>query len=111
MPGADKVIANMREWERRTRAALFALGQHYGSKMQSEAQQEAPWKDRTGDARKGLFGEAMEDEDKLRVRISHSMEYGVYLELAHSQKYAILEPVAKRNAPEFIRDAQEVIRR
>ncbi|NPV80743.1 MAG: hypothetical protein HPY52_10785 [Firmicutes bacterium] len=111
MPGADKVIANMQEWERRTKAALFALGQHYGAKMEGEAKQEAPWTDRTGHARQGLFGEAMEESDALRVRIAHSMDYGPYLELAHSQKYAILEPVAKHNAPEFIRDAQEVIRR
>ncbi|HHY47097.1 MAG TPA: hypothetical protein GX506_07355 [Firmicutes bacterium] len=110
MPGAERVIANMWDWVNRTKAALFALGQHYDAKMESEAKQEAPWTDRTGNARQGLFGEAMEESDALRVRIAHSVDYGVYLELAHSQKYAVLEPVAKRNAPEFIRDAQEVIR-
>lgn len=108
MSGSDKVVANMQAWEQRLRASLKALGDQYGSQMEAHAKPNAPWTDRTGHARGGLFGEAKEFADKLRTRISHTEEYGVYLELCNSGKYAILEPTAKKFAPDFFRDAERV---
>lgn len=109
MAGSDKVVANMQAWERRMRAALKALGDHYGAQMEAEAKVEAPWTDRTGLARQGLFGEAREfGDDTLRVRLSHTMEYGTYLELANSGKYQVLEPTVQRHAPDFFQDVEKV---
>lgn len=110
MPGSEKVIANLRDWEQQTKAALFALAQHYAAKGEKEMKEEAPWTDRTGNARQELFGEVSAEPDKLRVRLAHQVDYGVYLELCNNGRFAVLEPVAKRNAPEFIRDVQELVR-
>lgn len=109
MAGADQVIANMQAWGQRLRAKFKALGDQYSSQMEAEAKVEAPWTDRTGLARQGLFGEAKEfGDDTLRVRLSHTMDYGVYLELANSGKYAILEPTVKKFAPDFFQDTERV---
>lgn len=108
MAGADNVIANMQAWEQRLRAKFKALGDHYGARMEAYARPSAPWRDRSTHARQGLFGEAREFADKLRIRISHTEDYGTYLELANSGKYAILEPTAKKHAPEFFQDAERV---
>ena len=110
MAGADQVKRNMNEWLNRRLAMLQALGEHYAGKMEGEAKQNAPWTDRTAMARKGLFGESRMDEYFLRVRAAHSVDYGVYLELSMQQKYSILEHTVQRNAHQFFRDAEEVLR-
>lgn len=111
MPGSDQVIRNLQEWERKQRAALLALGMHYAGLMGASARENAPWEDKTTHARDGLFGDARNVKDGLRVRISHSMEYGVYLELCNQGRYAILEPTVNKFADDFFREAEEVLRR
>lgn len=112
MSGASEITRNMDEWMKRRRAALKALGDAYASKMEAYAKPNAPWKDRTGFARKLLFGEAAEfvgDEDTLKVRISHTMSYGEYLELANQGKYQILRPTRDKFYPGFFRDAKRLV--
>lgn len=110
MPGADKVKKNLGDYLFRTIAALQALGDHYAAKMEGEAKQNKPWQNRTGDAQKGLFGEAKAENTELKVRLAHSVDYGVYLELANNGKYAILEPTVQKNAPKFFKDAERVLK-
>ena len=47
--------------------ALLALGEYYAIKMQNEARVNAPWTDRTGNARTGLFGMAFREGDVVKV--------------------------------------------
>lgn len=108
MAGADNVIANMHAWERRIMAALRALGHNYAAQMEGYAKPNASWKDDTTHARQGLFGDVREYGDALKIRISHTEEYGVYLELCNSGKYAILEPTVKKFAPDFFQDVEKV---
>lgn len=110
MPGADEVNRNLRDWVRRRKAALLALGDFYAGKMEGEAKQNASWTDRTGAARQGLFGEAQERDSALLVRLAGGEEHNIYLELSNQGRYAILEPTVKRNAPGFFQDAERVIR-
>lgn len=41
----------------------------------------APWTDRTSDARQGLFGRSERSGNVITVTLGHTMEYGEYLEL------------------------------
>jgi len=109
MAGASEVKRNIELWQSRQIAALKALGDHYAARMEGEAKVEGPWTDRTGAARKGLFGESRIDDNYLRVRIAHAVEYGVQLEMQHQGRYSILQPVAKRNAPQFFQAVKELI--
>lgn len=111
MAGSDEIGRNMQAWLERLKASHKALGDHYAAKMEAHAKPNAPWQDRTSHARQGLFGEAAEfDDNTLRVRLSHTMDYGEYLELCNSGKYAILEPTVKHFAPDFFRDAEKRVK-
>ena len=81
--------------------ALQALGEYYAIKMQGEARVNAPWTDRTGNARTGLFGVAGREGDVVRVVLGHTMFYGVYLELDNGQRYAIVMPTIEGNLGEL----------
>ena len=109
MPGLDNVIGNLKGCEDRMRAALHGLGMQTAAQMEAYAKQNAPWQDQTGHARQGLFGEVLEEDGKLKVRIAHTVEYGVYLELSRRGRRPILEPTAQKFAPEFYDAAKELL--
>lgn len=111
MPGLENVIGNLKGCEEHMRKALLALGKQKALEMEAYAKQNAPWENQSGHARQGLFGEAIEDDGKLKVRIAHTMEYGVYLELSRKGRRPILEPTAQKFAPEFFEAAEELVNR
>lgn len=109
---AQDVTAGMDKWMQRKFAELKLLGDNYALRMEAHAKPNAPWKDRTSHARQGLFGEAsefFEGNRTLKVRISHKMDYGPYLELCNQGKYAILRPTRDKFQAPFYRDVQKVV--
>ncbi len=86
-------------------AAVYAVAAKIADKMQDEAPQNAPWQDRTGNARSGLFSDVEMDAAAAIVIIylshGHTIFYGKFLELAHGGKYAIIMPTIEANLPEL----------
>lgn len=109
MPGLDNLIGNLKGCEDRMREALHGLGMQTAAQMEAYAKQNAPWEDQSTHARQGLFGEVLEEDGKLKLRIAHTMEYGVYLELSRKGRRPILEPTAQKFAPEFFDAAKELL--
>jgi hypothetical protein len=100
-------------------AALYRLGVNTAGIMVGHARDTAPWEDRTGNARSGLFtavegfgqrlvnyggrGETMRvGKDELVIVLGHTMEYGVYLELSNQERFAVVIPTIRAKAPEFM---------
>jgi hypothetical protein len=109
MPGSDEINRNLENWMSTKLLQMRALGEYYAKKVEAEAKVDAPWTDRTGHARQGLFGEAVMENTELKVRLAHSMDYGMWLEVCNDGKYAILESTIKKNAPQFIKSAKELM--
>lgn len=109
MAGSEKCKKGLDEYARRLLAAFYLLCDHYSMNMGSYAKCNAPWMDRTGHARGGLFGQVIVEGGFMKARISHSMEYGVYLELANSRKYAILDPTVRKFEGQFMADARKLV--
>jgi hypothetical protein len=86
------LLNNIGNVEEKIKKALLLITETVALKMEAWAKDNAEWTDRTGDARKWLKGTAhWENASELVASISHTMEYGVWLELAHDRKFAILE--------------------
>ena len=99
MPGGDKVKKNLHNWYERRRAAVILLAKRWAADLEKQAKDGGPWADRTSNARNGLVGKAIVYPDKVVITLAHSMEYGVFLELAKQGKYAILKPTIDKNVP------------
>lgn len=109
MAGSNEVNKNLDEWNRRVAASLHGLMEYYAAKGEDYMKQHAPWTDRTGHARQSLFGVPFAKRTQLLIRYAHAVDYGVYLELANQGLYAILEPTAKKMAPNFYSDVRRLI--
>lgn len=67
--------------------------------VQQYAQTNAPWSDRTGEARAGLTAESHADNNILTIILYHTVEYGIWLEVRNSGEYAIIIPTLEQMGP------------
>jgi len=81
-----------REYLERKKAGLYALLDNWGGQLEGYAKTHAPWMDRTGHARQSLHGGVDVRDNQQVLYLSHGVEYGIWLELAHSGNYAIVGP-------------------
>lgn len=71
----------------------------------------APWTDRTGDARRGLMAYVEEDESPyaigvIRLTYSDDIDYGVWLEFAYQGRWGIIAPALDYWGPRVQRSLQ-----
>lgn len=64
------------------------------------ARANAPWEDRTGDARAGLDVDVRWEGETIVWEMFHSVDYGLYLETRWNGKFAIIMPTLEMFAPE-----------
>jgi len=73
---------------------VAAIAQYTATQMQNDAKANAPWTDRTGNARTGIFGTSEADfaEHVVTIYLSHgaTIDYGVFLELKASARHAVI---------------------
>lgn len=103
---ADELVSALnnlgRAFTSKEYGGLLMLMQTAASKMESWAKQNAPWTDRTGQARQRLTGQAYwENANIVVAAIAHQVDYGIWLELAHQRKYAILEKTIEEHRGEI----------
>ncbi len=55
----------------------------------------APWQDRTGDARRNLHAWVVPTTAGAILYVGHGVSYGVFLELGHQGRFAILWPAIR----------------
>ncbi len=89
---------------------LFQLGQFFAAKTEAHAKRHAPWTDRTSNARQSLFGVATKEGDKVVLILSHGVDYGVFLELAHQGNFAIIGPTLQQHYGEIMQAVREIFR-
>jgi hypothetical protein len=110
----EKMVRALEQYGKRVLVAVHAVAEFIATKMQNEARRNAPWQDRTGNARSGLFGaverEAAEAIVEIYLSHGHTIYYGQFLELAHGQRYAIIMPTIEQNLPELKRLLDELFR-
>lgn len=93
--------------------AIFQSGREIAydqaEEMENYAKQNAPWTDRTGDARERLHATVEETGPIGTIVLSHGVEYGLWLELDHGGRYAIIAPTIDVFGPKIMRSLQNMI--
>lgn len=74
----------------RADAAVRVFAEQGATKLRSSAQSNAKWTDRTGAARQRLNAYVSATANGYRITLAHGVEYGIWLELAHEKRFAII---------------------
>lgn len=73
------------------------------------ARDNAPWDDRTGDARAGLEAETSLENGEVNVDLYHTVEYGIWLEVRWGGRYAIIIPTIEALGPRLLEKMDRMI--
>lgn len=87
---AEKLLESLVSLPDKTDQALEMYAATSAIKLQTSAQEKARWTDRTGAARQRLKGDHYRVATGYRLRLAHGVDYGVWLELAHEKRFAII---------------------
>ena len=96
------VLNKLESMKQKTRASLQIIADSAVRAMESYAKTNARWTDRTGNARQRLKGQTRWEESALIAAITHNVDYGIWLELCHEKKYAILEEALNSQAQNLL---------
>lgn len=82
--------------------AMLMYAKNGALKLQNSARKNAPWTDRTGHARQRLTCITKVVDNGFQEELSHGVDYGIWLELAHEKRFAIIDPTIKKEGPAII---------
>lgn len=89
--------------ERVSTQMLVAYLERQAPAIRQQMQREAPWADRTGEARRKLSAEVAQSGRQVSLILSHGVAYGQWLELAHGGRWAIVGPTTMKMGPAIMR--------
>lgn len=93
-------------------SAIEKVMQYNANEGQNFMRSNAPWTDRTGNARQGLAGRSFKrGQWKYTIVLYHSVSYGIWLELANDRKYKIIEPAWLRTGQQVMADLNGLMRK
>lgn len=98
-----QLVDQLRTFDARMDRAITAAMAYHATRAIEYARQNAPWTDRTTNARNGLFTRAERDRPVYRIIVAHSVPYGVWLEVRWNGKYQILRPTVDHEGPELMK--------
>jgi hypothetical protein len=84
------IVEGLQTYEARLKAAVFSLAEYFAAVMESWMKANAPWTDRTGNARAGLRAIAIQTATAVVIYVFGTVNYQIYLELANQGRFAIL---------------------
>lgn len=87
----SKLEKGLSQFESKAMAAIeMKVSTQYAPKLQENAQLNARWENRTGEARRRLNGSYETVSEGFKLILAHGVDYGIWLELANEKKYAII---------------------
>lgn len=102
--GMTLLDSRMKEYGDRVSETRREVCERLAPLMESYMKQNAPWADRTSQARTGLFAKVQHQENSSMIVLGYSVFYGVFLEhkTYGGKSYAIVRPTLNYFAPHFM---------
>lgn len=89
----SQLQAGLVEYGTKVHQAVVAVAKYWEPIIEAEAKRNAPWTDRSSNARQGLTAFTQDlSKDIVRLYLHHSVDYGIFLEAKYAGRYAIIWP-------------------
>lgn len=116
--GMGGIDHKLTKFDNKVERALVAVMGFYAPKAEAWMKHNAPWKDRTTNARNGLFTQFFKEASRIGFVLAHRVNYGIYLELPRKNKkrtgkrsYPIIVPAMKMWGPRTMKKMNRLIDR
>lgn len=96
-----QILAHLGALNQKIEKAIVATLRYHKPRALAFARQNAPWTDRTSNARNGLFTEVFADRSRgvYSLVVAHGVPYGIWLEVRFSGRFAIIRPTVQHEGP------------
>lgn len=106
----DGILNGLTEFQTKADIAVEMFARTAAKTMETDAKEQAKWENRTGRARQSLVGYVTkENSHTVRINLAHGVDYGIWLELAHEKRFAIVEPIVRLSSPYIMKDFEGLI--
>lgn len=92
-----------------TQRRIRAVMEYNAPKVEAHMKFNAPWTDRTGNARQGLSAQAFEDGPNHGIILFHTVPYGIWLEVRFNGRYAIIDPTIEVMGPQVMASLANIL--
>lgn len=96
---------DVKHLDAKVQRALLGVCKYWDGKIETHMKHQAPWHDRTTNARNGLAARAAKlAGNRFAIILSHAVDYGIYLERGtrHMKARPIINPTIDLYAPKVI---------
>jgi len=107
----DGLSPNLRNGPAKVKRAAMITAQRMAPEVEAYMKNNAPWTDRTGNARNGLAAHAYQEGDEVGILLYHQVSYGIWLEVANGGKYAIIQPTIDTMGPRVMQQYNNLLER
>jgi hypothetical protein len=108
---AAGLIANVERLDPRVDAAVGAVMERQGDLATAHMKINAPWTDRTGNARSGLGAKVFKQGSRWVMNLFGRANYQIWLEVKQDGKYAIITPTIQTWGPRVMANMTGLIER
>lgn len=107
----SKLKNGLKQFQSRALAAIeMKVSTKYVPKLRESAQINARWENQTGEARRRLNASYEVVANGYKLILAHGVNYGIWLELAHEKRYAIImETIDSVGVNEILPDFEKFI--
>lgn len=106
------LLRNIAVLDERTDLGIAGVVEYWDSRIEAHMKIAAPWTDRTGNARAGLFAKAGHEKDQRHwIDLGHRVPYGIWLEIRWGGRYAIVFPTLVMYGPKIMQTLNKLFAR
>ena len=89
---------------------IFAIAQRWAPEIEQWMKDNAPWTDRSGNARQGLYASPEHIvREMVQIIVAGGVEYQIYLELKNAGAFAIINPAIDHFGPRIWQDVVRML--
>lgn len=101
---------NLAQFSNKIGAAMLMYAATKSTECESYMKLNRPWTDRSNQAKATLNAKVSQPNDHtIRITLAHGVDYGIYLELAHEKRYAIIGPTINIKSVEIMQDMKNLM--
>lgn len=111
----DLIIKNMKGATQKAHFYLSRTTEFYSLRAETSAKKNAPWTDRSTNARSGLgsnwTGSLSDSGGTFEINVFHSVPYGIWLEIKYGGRFSIINKTVDAEGKKFFNTANQVMAR
>lgn len=107
--GFGQVSSNLAAFGAKTIVRARIATEVFGGQLSSQSKRTAPWRDRTGNARRSIHSEVHQSIGSIILAHGIGVYYGKYLELSNGGKYRVIGPTVNSNRNDFLSNYRRLL--